>query len=72
MLMSLTADDRLAFVNKIGTDRKFLNRLIQCVNGREKDEMLAVLGEIFIGTGLASEGTGISLDNAQSDRIEAV
>ena len=70
--MSLTADDRLAFVNKIGTDRKFLNRLIQCVNGREKDEMLAVLGEIFIGTGLASEGTGISLDNAQSDRIEAV
>lgn len=72
MLMSLTADDRLAFVNKIGTDRKFLNRLIQCVNGREKDEMLAVLGEIFIGTGLANEGTGISLDNAQSDRIEAV
>ena len=64
MLMSLTADDRLAFVNKIGTDRKFLNRLIQCVNGREKDEMLAVLGEIFIGTGTA-------IDNGQSDKIEA-
>ena len=71
MLMSLTADDRLAFVNKIGTDRKFLNRLIQCVNGREKDEMLAVLGEIFIGTGLANEGTGTAIDNGQSDKIEA-
>lgn len=71
MLMSLTADDRLAFVNKIGTDRKFLNRLIQCVNGREKDEMLAVLGEIFIGTGLANEGTGTVIDNGQSDKIEA-
>ena len=71
MLMSLTADDRLAFVNKIGTDRKFLNRLIQCVNGRAKDEMLAVLGEIFIGTGLANEGTGTAIDNGQSDKIEA-
>ena len=71
MLMSLTADDRLAFVNKIGTDRKFLNRLIQCVNGREKDEMLAVLGEIFISTGLANEGTGTAIDNGQSDKIEA-
>ena len=71
LLMSLTADDRLAFVNKIGTDRKFLNRLIQCVNGREKDEMLAVLGEIFIGTGLANEGTGTAIDNGQSDKIEA-
>ena len=71
MLMSLTADDRLAFVNKIGTDRKFLNRLIQCVNGRAKDEMLAVLGEIFIGTGLANEGTGTVIDNGQSDKIEA-
>ena len=71
MLMSLTAEDRLAFVNKIGTDRKFLNRLIQCVNGREKDEMLAVLGEIFIGTGLANEGTGTAIDNGQSDKIEA-
>ena len=71
MLMSLTADDRLAFVNKIGTDRKFLNRLIQCVNGREKDEMIAVLGEIFIGTGLANEGTGTAIDNGQSDKIEA-
>lgn len=69
--MSLTADDRLAFVNKIGTDRKFLNRLIQCVNGRAKDEMLAVLGEIFIGTGLANEGTGTVIDNGQSDKIEA-
>ena len=71
MLMSLTAEDRLAFVNKIGTDRKFLNRLIQCVNGREKDEMLAVLGEIFISTGLANEGTGTAIDNGQSDKIEA-
>ena len=71
MLMSLTAEDRLAFVNKIGTDRKFLNRLIQCVNGKEKDEMLAVLGEIFIGTGLANEGTGTAIDNGQSDKIEA-
>jgi hypothetical protein len=71
MLMSLTVDDRLAFVNKIGTDRKFLNRLIQCVNGREKDEMLAVLGEIFIGTGLANEGTDTVIDNGQSDKIEA-
>ena len=71
LLMSLTAEDRLAFVNKIGTDRKFLNRLIQCVNGREKDEMLAVLGEIFIGTGLANEGTGTAIDNGQSDKIEA-
>lgn len=71
MLMSLTADDRLAFVNKIGTDRKFLNRLIQCVNGRAKDEMLAVFGEIFIGTGLANEGTGTAIDNGQSDKIEA-
>ena len=71
MLMSLTAEDRLAFVNKIGTDRKFLNRLIQCVNGREKDEMLAVLGEIFIDTGLANEGTGTVIDNGQSDKIEA-
>ena len=71
LLMSLTAEDRLAFVNKIGTDRKFLNRLIQCVNGKEKDEMLAVLGEIFIGTGLANEGTGTAIDNGQSDKIEA-
>ena len=71
MLMSLTAKDRLAFVNKISTDRKFLNRLIQCVNGREKDEMLAVLGEIFIDTGLANEGTGTVIDNGQSDKIEA-
>ena len=71
MLMSLTAEDRLAFVNKISTDRKFLNRLIQCVNGREKDEMLAVLGEIFIDTGLANEGTGTVIDNGQSDKIEA-
>ena len=71
MLMSLTAEDRLAFVNKISTDRKFLNRLIQCVNGREKDEMLAVLGEIFIDTGLANEGPGTVIDNGQSDKIEA-
>ena len=72
MLMSLTADDRLTFVNKIGTDRKFLNRLFQSVNGGEKDEMLAILGEILLETGFPREGTGISLDNAQSDRIEAV
>ena len=71
MLMSLTADDRLAFVNKIGTDRKFLNRLILCVNGKEKDELLAVLGEIFIDTGLANEGTCTVIDNGQSDKIEA-
>ena len=60
MLMSLTADDRLAFVNKIGTDRKFLNRLIQCVNGGEKDEMLAILGEIFISTGFTDGKDSIS------------
>lgn len=71
MLGSFTAEDRQAFVRRIGTDRKFLNRLIQCVNGREKDEMLAVLGEIFIGTGLANEGTGTAIDNGQSDKIEA-
>ena len=71
ILGSFKAEDRQAFVRRIGTDRKFLNRLIQCVNGREKDEMLAVLGEIFIGTGLANEGTGTAIDNGQSDKIEA-
>ena len=69
MLMSLTADDRLAFVNKIGTDRKFLNRLIQCVNGREKDEMLAILGEIFISTGFTDGKDSISLNNDGNDRV---
>ena len=67
--MSLTADDRLAFVNKIGTDRKFLNRLIQCVNGREKDEMLAILGEIFISTGFTDGKDSISLNNDGNDRV---
>ena len=69
MLMSLTADDRLAFVNKIGTDRKFLNRLIQCVNGREKDEMLAILGKIFISTGFTDGKDSISLNNDGNDRV---
>ena len=69
MLMSLTVDDRLAFVNKIGTDRKFLNRLIQCVNGREKDEMLAILGEIFISTGFTDGKDSISLNNDGNDRV---
>lgn len=69
MLMSLTADDRLAFVNKIGTDRKFLNRLIQCVNGGEKDEMLAILGEIFISTGFTDGKDSISLNNDGNDRV---
>ena len=69
LLMSLTAEDRLAFVNKIGTDRKFLNRLIQCVNGREKDEMLAILGEIFISTGFTDGKDSISLNNDGNDRV---
>lgn len=39
------------------------------MNGGEKDEMLAVLGEIFIGTGLANEGTGTVIDNGQSAKM---
>ena len=69
MLMSLTAEDRQTFVRRIGTDRKFLNRLFQCVNGGEKDEMLAILGEIFISTGFTDGKDSISLNNDGNDRV---
>ena len=71
MLMSLTAEDRKAFVKKISEERKFLNRMIQCVNGREKDEMLAVLGEILIDSGFCNEGSATIIDKGKSDKIEA-
>lgn len=69
ILGSFTAEDRQAFVRRIGTDRKLLNRLFQSVNGGEKDEMLAILGEIFISTGFTDGKDSISLNNDSNDRV---
>lgn len=69
ILSSFTAEDRQAFVRRIGTDRKLLNRLFQSVNGGEKDEMLAILGEIFISTGFTDGKDSISLNNDGNDRV---
>lgn len=71
IFVSLTAEDRQEFVKRIGTDRKLLNRLMQKVNGTQKDEMLAVLGEMFIQTGFVKEETRINLDNGSKDKYEA-
>ena len=71
IFVSLTAEDRQEFVKRIGTDRKLLNRLMQKVNGTQKDEMLAVLGEMFIQAGFVKEGTRINLDNGSKDKYEA-
>ena len=69
ILGSFSAEDRQAFVRRIGTDRKLLNRLFQSVNGGEKDEMLAILGEIFISTGFTDGKDSISLNNDSNDRV---
>ena len=72
VLESFNSSDKASFIAKLQTDKNLLNALIDKVNGTQKDEMLALMGEMFIQTGFVKEGTHINLDNGPKDKYEAI
>ena len=72
VLESFNSSDKASFIGKLQTDKNLLNALIDKVNGTQKDEMLALMGEMFIQTGFVKEGTHINLDNGPKDKYEAI
>ena len=71
ILNAFNLDDKVAFLNRIQSDATFLDRLMNKINGQEKDETLLLIGEMFIETGLFSDEAPVFIDNNKNDKIEA-
>jgi len=71
LLESFNSSDKSAFIIKMQSDRRLLDALINKVNGIQKDEMFALLGEIFISSGFITGNETTSLYNDKNDTINA-
>ena len=71
VLSSFNSSDKSGFISKIQSDKKLLNSLIDKVNGNEKDEMLALIGEIFISSGFIKDQKAVLLNNKKIDTVSA-
>ncbi len=71
LLESFTKDDKAAFISKIQSDKSLLASLIDKVNGSEKDEMLTLIGDMFISSGFTDNQKTILLNNKKNDSIKA-
>ena len=72
ILNAFNPDDKMAFLNRIQSDAVFLDKLMSKINGQEKDEMLLLIGEMFIEAGFSSGEATVFIDNKENDKIEAV
>ena len=71
LLESFNSSDKSAFIIKMQSDRRLLDALINKVNGIQKDEMFALLGEIFISSEFITGNETTSLYNDKNDTINA-
>jgi len=71
ILRTFNENDKTAFITKIQSDDKLLASFIKKVNGGEKDEMLATIGEIFISSGFIKDRKTVLLDNKKTDTLTA-
>jgi|GEM_PF-1777417 len=71
VLSCFNSNDKAGFISKIQSDRHLLDALIDKVNGTEKDEMLALLGEMFISSGFIKDQKAVLLNNNKTDRVTA-
>ena len=71
VLSSFNSGDKLGFISKIQSDGKLLNSLVNKVNGTEKDEMFALIGEIFISSGFIKDQKAVLLNNKKTDKVTA-
>ncbi len=71
VLESFNSNNKSAFIAKIQSDRRFLDALIDKVNGTQKDEMFAIMGEFFISSGFIKDQKVEALNNLQHDNVSA-
>lgn len=71
VLSCFNSNDKAGFISKIQSDRHLLDALIDKVNGTEKDEMLALLGEMFISSGFIKDQKAVLLNNNKTDTVTA-
>ena len=71
VLESFNSSDKASFIGKLQTDKNLLNALIDKVNGTQKDEMLALMGEMFISSGFITSQKQTLLGNEANDPISA-
>ena len=71
VLSCFNSNDKAGFISKIQSDRHLLDALVDKVNGTEKDEMLALLGEMFISSGFIKDQKAVLLNNNKTDRVTA-
>ena len=71
VLSCFNSNDKAGFISKIQSDRHLLDALVDKVNGTEKDEMLALLGEMFISSGFIKDQKAVLLNNNKTDTVTA-
>ena len=62
-------EEKQNLIEKLKTDSKTLDMLIKKINGENKDEMLAILGEMFIESGFVTDSSVISINNNKDDIV---
>lgn len=71
LLATFNQKDRIAFVDMIKSDTDFVHNLIDKINGSQKDDMLAILGEIFIESKEINTTPKVQFNNNKDNTIEA-
>ena len=72
ILGSFNNDDKEAFLTKLQNEPKFLEKLFNKIDVTQKDEMIILIGDLFVRSGFIKDQKMILLNNKESDYITAL